>query len=157
MNVFFFFCASPYWTAFRFQTSSATCAGIDVDAELGSGAKGNWAGGPGGFWKRVRLSRRTPAHLVYQDGCWRKKKTFTLKSLGPNDTIKIHTAWMTCKKKFTLECLGPNNTSHFETHSGKSYGASEMALLPHPRILREAAGHSNLKNQLNRKIELNLN
>ena len=34
---------------------------------VSEGAGGDWAGGPGGDRKRVRLSRQTPAHLVCQD------------------------------------------------------------------------------------------
>ena len=46
----------------------------------------------------------------------------------------------------------------FRTHSGKSPCVSEMAPLTHPRIFAgSGARHSNLKNQLNWKIELNRN
>ena len=49
--------------------------GIDADVDIASGRAGdNRAGGPGGFWKRVRLSRTTPAHLVCQDGLGRQSR-----------------------------------------------------------------------------------
>ena len=68
VGVFFFL--KKKWVAFlgtlHWQTAGeevvfaqvSLSAGIDAVADIGSG----------GFWKRVRLSRKTPAHLVYQDG-----------------------------------------------------------------------------------------
>ena len=38
--------------------------GSGADAASG-GAGGLWAGGPGASWKRVRLNRKSPAHLVH--------------------------------------------------------------------------------------------
>ena len=48
---------------------------IDAGVAIASGgAGGNRAGGPAWFWKRVRLSRKTPAHLVCQDGLGRQSR-----------------------------------------------------------------------------------
>ena len=53
----------------------APYTGIDADVDIASGGAGdNRTGGPGGFWKRVRPSRKTPAHLVCQDGLGRQSR-----------------------------------------------------------------------------------
>ena len=46
---------------FMLHPFAGICAGADIAS---GGAGGLWAEGPGGDWKRVRLNRDTPAHLV---------------------------------------------------------------------------------------------